>query len=72
MPAAPPKPIQIAARHLLCAAPLRQSSLLFALTKHLLYTKFRDPGEEPKLHLFGQLKRVTKQWLDRFAYTYRA
>jgi len=26
--------------------------------------KWRDAGEEPKLHLFGQLKRVTKQWLD--------
>lgn len=25
---------------------------------------WRDPGEEPKLHLFGQLKRITKQWLD--------
>ena len=34
------------------------------LTKRLLYTKWRDPGEEPKLHLFGQLKRITKQWLD--------
>jgi type III restriction enzyme len=43
---------------------MRQSSLLFALTKHLLYTKWRDPGEEPKLHLFGQLKRIAKQWLD--------
>jgi type III restriction enzyme len=40
------------------------STLLFHLTKHLLYTKWRDPGEEPKLHLFGQLKRITKQWLD--------
>ena len=30
----------------------------------MLYTKWRDPGEEPKLHLFGQLKRITKQWLD--------
>ena len=43
---------------------MRQSSLLFELTKHLIYSKFRDPGEEPKLHLFGQLKRITKQWLD--------
>ena len=34
------------------------------LTQHLLYTKWRDPGEEPKLHLFGQLKRIAKQWLD--------
>ncbi len=43
---------------------LRQSTLLFHLTKRLLETKWRDPGEEPKLHLFGQLKRITKQWLD--------
>jgi len=42
----------------------RRSSLLFHLTQRLLYTKWRDPGEEPKLHLFGQLKRITKQWLD--------
>ncbi len=43
---------------------MRPSSLLFNLTHRLLYTKFRDPGEPPPLHLFGQLKRVTKQWLD--------
>ncbi len=43
---------------------MRTSTLLFHLTHRLLYTKWRDPGEEPKLHLFGQLKRVTKQWLD--------
>lgn len=43
---------------------LRPSTLLFHLTHRLLYTKFRDPGEEPKLYLFGQLKRITKQWLD--------
>ncbi len=44
---------------------MRSSTLLFHLTQRLLYTKFRDPGEDPKLHLFGQLKRVTKQWLDK-------
>ncbi len=43
---------------------LRASTLVFELTKHLLYSKWRDPGEEPKLHLFGQLKRIAKQWLD--------
>lgn len=43
---------------------LRHSTLLFHLTQRLLYTKWRDPGEEPKMHLFGQLKRITKQWLD--------
>jgi len=43
---------------------LRTSSLLFNLTHRLLYSKWRDPGEEPKLYLFGQLKRITKQWID--------
>ncbi|MCC6269197.1 MAG: DEAD/DEAH box helicase family protein [Dehalococcoidia bacterium] len=43
---------------------MRYSSLVFQVTQRLLYTKWRDPGEEAKLHLFGQLKRITKQWLD--------
>lgn len=43
---------------------VRPSTLLFNLTQRLLYTKWRDPGEEPKLHLFGQLKRITREWLD--------
>src|SRR5947208_1093593 len=43
---------------------MRRSTLVFHVTQRLLYTKWRDPGEEPKLHLFGQLKRITKQWLD--------
>jgi type III restriction enzyme len=43
---------------------IRRSTLLFHLTQRLLYTKWRDPDEAPKLHLFGQLKRITKQWLD--------
>ena len=45
---------------------MRPSSLLFHVTQRLIYTKFRDPGEEPKLHLFGQLKRITKQWIDGY------
>jgi type III restriction enzyme len=43
---------------------MRRSTLLFHITKRLIYTKWRDPGEEPKMHLFGQLKRITKQWLE--------
>jgi len=43
---------------------MRPSTLVFNLTQRLLYTKWRDPGEDPKLHLFGQLKRITRQWLD--------
>ncbi len=43
---------------------LRRSTLVFHLTQRLLYTQWRDPGGEPKLHLFGQLKRIARQWLD--------
>jgi type III restriction enzyme len=43
---------------------MRPSTVLFHVTHRLLYTKWRDPGEQPKLHLFGQLKRITKLWLD--------
>lgn len=43
---------------------LRTSTLLFHLTNRLLTSKWRNPGEAPPLHLFGQLKRVAKKWLD--------
>lgn len=43
---------------------VREPTILFKLTQRLIETKWRDPGEEPKLYLFGQLKRITKQWLD--------
>jgi type III restriction enzyme len=43
---------------------VRLSTVLFKLTTHLIYKDWRDAGDEPKLHLFGQLKRIAKQWLD--------
>lgn len=43
---------------------LRHSTLLYNLTHRLLATKWRDQGEDPRFHLFGQLKRITRQWLD--------
>ena len=45
---------------------VRPSQVVYELTTHLLMTKWRDLGEEPKLHLFGQLKRIAKQWLDTY------
>ena len=44
---------------------MRKSSLVFHLAKRLLMTKWRDPGDEPELHFFGDLKRITRQWLDQ-------
>lgn len=43
---------------------VRPSTILFHLTQRLLYTKWRDAGEAPKLYLFGQLKRITREWLE--------
>jgi type III restriction enzyme len=43
---------------------VRPSTIVFHLTRHLLEGHWRDPGEDPKLHLFGQLKRITRRWLD--------
>ena len=45
-------------------AATRPSTVLYHLTRRLLYTKWRDAGEAPKAHLFNQLKRITKEWLE--------
>ncbi len=42
----------------------RLQTVLFHLTQRLLETKWRDKGEQPKLHLFGQLKRISRYWLE--------
>ncbi len=43
---------------------VRPSQLVYELTSHLLLSKWRDANGEPQLHLFGQLKRIARQWLD--------
>ncbi|MDO9710758.1 BPTD_3080 family restriction endonuclease [Paracraurococcus lichenis] len=43
---------------------VRPSEISYHLAKHLLYNQFRDPGEPPKMHLFGQIKRAAKRWID--------
>ena len=43
---------------------LRLSTIAYHLTGRLLETRWRDPAEEPEFHLFGQLKRITRRWLD--------
>ena len=42
----------------------RPNTVTYHLTKHLLYTKWHDAGETPKLHLFGQLKKIARQWQE--------
>ena len=45
---------------------VRPSQVVYELTSHLLLSKWRDANGEPQLHLFGQLKRIARQWLDGY------
>ena len=42
----------------------RPSTIAFDLSKHLLYKFFRDEDQQPKMYLFGQVKRIARQWID--------
>lgn len=42
---------------------VRELQVAYKLTAHLLLTHWRDGQGEPKLYLFGQLKRIVRQWL---------
>ena len=42
---------------------VRHTTIAYKLTRRLLETKWRDPNGDPKWHLFGQLRRITGQWL---------
>ena len=45
-------------------AETRHSTILFHLTQKLVESHWKDKDEEPKWFLFGQLKRIAKQWLE--------
>ena len=45
---------------------MRTSSVVFHLTYRLLQTKWRDPNEDIRYHLFGKLRNVVKEWLDNY------
>jgi type III restriction enzyme len=45
---------------------VRPSQVIYDLTSYLLLTKFRDSNGDPRLYLFGQLKRLVKQWIEEY------
>lgn len=55
---------QAVSLNLVHTADVRPSQVVYELTSHLLLTKFRDEEGQPQLHLFGQLKRIAREWLD--------
>lgn len=45
-------------------AAFRPSEISFRLAKHLLYRDFRDEDGFPRQHLFPQIQRICRRWLD--------
>ena len=45
---------------------VRPSQVLYELTSHLLLSKFRDKNGEPQLNLFGQIKRIAREWIEGY------
>jgi len=45
---------------------VRSSQILYELTAHLVLTKWRGPDGQPQLQLFGQLKRIARQWIKEY------
>ncbi len=42
----------------------RPSTVSFELASYMLRTYFRDADGEPKLHLFYQIQRIVRRWID--------
>ncbi len=43
---------------------MRRSTITMHIAKHLLFTRFREPGEPAPMHLMSSLMSVTRRWLD--------
>ena len=42
----------------------RSSTIAFELSKHLLHKYYTDKDQQPKMYLFGDIKRIVRQWID--------
>ena len=42
----------------------RPSTIAFDLAKLILYKYFKDEDGEPKMHLFYQIQRIARRWID--------
>lgn len=45
---------------------VRTAQVVYELTSHLVLTKWRDANGDPQLPLFGQLKRITRDWVENY------
>lgn len=44
---------------------VRKTTVAYHLTRRLL-ERWKEPGEPTPLHLFGQLKKITEDWMDSY------
>ena len=42
----------------------RLQKVEYFLTHYMLTRHWREPNEDPRLHLFGQMKRIVQKWMD--------
>lgn len=45
---------------------VRTPQVVYELTAHLVKSKWRDANGDPQLPLFGQLKRITRDWVENY------
>jgi type III restriction enzyme len=45
---------------------VRRSQVVYELTSHLVLSKYRNADGEPQLNLFGQFKRIAREWIDGY------
>ena len=43
----------------------RRQQVAFELTAHILQHQLREPGEQPRIHLFKKLNTIVNKWLDQ-------
>lgn len=44
-------------------AATRPSELSFHIAKRLLFSRYREEGADPPMHLFGDLQRIARRWI---------
>lgn len=54
------------AMNLIHTGDVRPSQVLYELTSHIILHTWRAPDESPQLQLFGQIKRIAREWLDGY------
>lgn len=42
----------------------RPSELSYHIAKRLLFTRYRDEGQDPPMNLFGDLQRIARRWIS--------